>query len=1449
MSYLQKIKDTVQKTAHVSKIMLATTVTLAFGATMVWGVVSALDGNSNEEVIASTSDGYFSNICGTVSAPPGSWPQHNANPACQGCSESGYCSGNVVRVFRCAPGEQMSDIECRANGTIVGGNANFDSTFVSHNGIPADCWMYQVDVFGDNTWDTLQDFVVWKGNRFGDPSCQPEPVQSFSCNSKTSVPAGSTPTKMEYVTPGQVIEYTVNYSVENIPAGEASITDIIPTGVTLLEYRILEHATNNCIVRTDIEAGRDAVYCRNQNSTENNFHLYVKVVVNDPATVGHITNKAVVDHSSASESYCNQVQHYIANPEPSAFCNYKDESGTDDLVDPLERISYNVQLEIKDVAIDKLEFVDDFDESKVTIDQSVFSGLSINGWDCEVQTDEIENNKFLICHTNNKLQPVTPRTYNIQYAAVVNYNATGTIVNRITDVNGYVGGNHIDNITISNNCTKTLTVNTPEETWSCDAKRSNKDGQILKPGDELTYYIDYTAENLTNNLTINDYFPEGFIADDYSPGCGFIIPTDIFFCLSDESGTIEINGHIDENFKGTSITNRASVQYDSVDSDSCNNLTHMVEQIEPEVECMDKTADKTEVNVGDTINYTVTTEIKDEAVNELIIVDDFDETKVSIDLTDPTNFHVSASPIFVENLISDCRIDDINGNDVLHCSIRILESEELLIPDAYVLTYKATILNNTVNGDIVNTVTETKVRQGQDYYSDANPMDSCTASVDVVEPTVSCVDKDADKSEARIGDVIEYTVSLNVQGTAVDRLEFVDDYDESAVEIIADSWDGNLAVDCNDSNGVLTCAAYSMLTAQDAITPGTYTFTYQARVIADVTKVTTNMITSATAIRRGIGFTNDDTEGSCTEEVQLKRNVPSVDCVNKEVYPTNDVKVGDIVKYTINYTSENQPNPIDVIDTLDADAFEFIRFENEDWAETHCKDVVDGRIECKAEGNGSIIFYVRVLKAGSLQNDATVIGAENEDVCGVPLEVREPVSELVCVDKDADKNHVDVGENVEFTITYRNTGETALQGFVMHDRLPVGMEFVSSENNYCIAPSIVDAGTGELVTCGSETVLLPGEEEQFKITVKINGEAGVGKIITNKVTKLFSGYTEGDLESCIENVYVNLPEPLVSVTKETIKPQDRTVVLGDDAETPEDYVTYKIVVTNEGPTKLVVVPLKDIFSAHDYKFIEAAPKETSVTTYNATTIVYWENLGELEVGESKEIIVTLQALETYWDNVNENVLPNYVKVEDVIDENGVEANEDEDSDHVVILGSILGEEIEFSITKDLITENPTTVGKQVKFKIRITNTGDKEIAEIRFIDNYDTAYLKYSDFTNEISHRLDLYNVDTVNGQFIHDNLLYGKEALEPGEYIEFEMWFIAENKNGETTNWAKAIVEDKEQEDFAKVKIVVKILAKTGSNVMIPLAIGVALTLLLSKKILVAKSDFAKATTDKRRK
>lgn len=980
---------------------------------------------------------------------------------------------------------------------------------------------------------------------------------------------------------------------------------------------------------------------------------------------------------------------------------------------------------------------------------------------------------------------------------------------------------------------------------ACNAKTSSKTTVI--PGDYITYKVNYTLTEDVTELTILDDYDEnaiiiygvesinGVTCTEWitnGPGTQGKLSCKMTYGDGLKKGTHEVGFKAmvkDTLVQNQSIVNRIEsigakkgTVNATVTANNCINTMTLQVPVEPELNCTNKTSDKAIYTQGETVNYTVTYTVAKNSVENLTIIDLLDLGGVQINENSfPNGYNCIVTPYIM--------MDVPNGNKTrITCT-----KPGTTNPGSYSISYSGTAILPSVN--TVNKISKIFGTYNEEtIYGEANSNGVCGNAVEVREPLseLVCNTKTINKSEVMIGDTVTFTVTYSNPSTvAEDKVYLVD----SSGQYMGTSY-------TNVRNIRYNGTAYTGCTANDLMTGECQMPTLAAGASAtvkfDATVSNLDDLRNHAAIRYGDhGVFTSGTACTITEPTPL---YPDFACVAKfsTTPETRMVKPGDEIEYGIQYTVNNFPTGerAGVTDFLPEGtsyvegSAKLYNTSSELIGDADCEVRSDtGYLHCYAETSGTIRFKVTVnenINQEYILNRAGVsYSTYDPSYCN---QVRHYVEypSLVCKSKVPSTENAYIGEEVEFLITYQNTNEVeTTNDIVLIDTLPTGMEFVSSEDNKCSA-------NGDVVTCTTDERLGYGEIANFRITVRITDEAAYGSTLVNSVDSLTSGPATGEVEECVGEVTVKYPKPKVVIEKVVKSPADKDMVLGDDAETMEDNATFRITVTNDGPTTLVTVPLTDKFYAEDFDFVSAwngttqfNPDRTETTTApHPVTYLYWDNIGAIDSGSSRIIDVVLKVKETYVDQ-NNDLVCNYANVTDVVDEYGTDANDDEDSDCVTIEGNILGEEVEISVNKTLITVQTTEPDETVKFHIVVTNTGDKELTEIKFVDDYDNNYLLFVGFSEEIAHGTagdGLFEIDSANGIFTHNNILTGMDALEPGEAVEFDVWFVARTKKGTTTNCAVVMTEDdKNDESCDDVKIDYEELADTGSNIVIALATG----------------------------
>ncbi|MBK8444763.1 MAG: DUF11 domain-containing protein [Sphingobacteriales bacterium] len=259
------------------------------------------------------------------------------------------------------------------------------------------------------------------------------------------------------------------------------------------------------------------------------------------------------------------------------------------------------------------------------------------------------------------------------------------------------------------------------------------------------------------------------------------------------------------------------------------------------------------------------------------------------------------------------------------------------------------------------------------------------------------------------------------------------------------------------------------------------------------------------------------------------------------------------------------------------------------------------------------------------------------------------------LDKDVDKNIVNLGDTVMFTILVENNGGANATGVTVSDQLPAGLTFVS----YDATLGVYNDASG-IWTIGE---IYAGEFEVLHIFATVNSTANITNIAQIETvdqpdpdsTPGNDDPTEDDQDA--ETVGAK------QIDLELTKTVDVTSgVLGDE-------FTYTITVTNEGPSDATGVVIGDNL-----------PAEVIYITHGQTTGYYnpvssfW-TVGNLAVGTTQTLTITVRATEEAQGikNIAQVVAANEPDIDSTPNnDNGDQSEDDEDAVIIDItpLGSI-----------------------------------------------------------------------------------------------------------------------------------------------------------------------------------
>lgn len=256
-------------------------------------------------------------------------------------------------------------------------------------------------------------------------------------------------------------------------------------------------------------------------------------------------------------------------------------------------------------------------------------------------------------------------------------------------------------------------------------------------------------------------------------------------------------------------------------------------------------------------------------------------------------------------------------------------------------------------------------------------------------------------------------------------------------------------------------------------------------------------------------------------------------------------------------------------------------------------------------------------------NTATVSGAQDQNNNTAPDDSDSASVEISNPSLDVEKeritpappdHYVIIGETVAYTITIRNTGDTALNTVTVTDT------FETTYLDYDSAtptPDTVDESNGKLIwndlTGGGS--LAPGASTVITVTFKATATTG-GQKTHNRADVVGVDENNETVGPEEDTAFVRITNPAVTVDKELVG--SSPVLVGDS-------VQFTIVITNTGDTTIDVLPLSDTYDSSKLQFVSASPSPDSA----GSGTLSWNDLtgtGSLAVGASTTVVVTFTAL-------------------------------------------------------------------------------------------------------------------------------------------------------------------------------------------------------------------------------
>ena len=432
------------------------------------------------------------------------------------------------------------------------------------------------------------------------------------------------------------------------------------------------------------------------------------------------------------------------------------------------------------------------------------------------------------------------------------------------------------------------------------------------------------------------------------------------------------------------------------------------------------------------------------------------------------------------------------------------------------------------------------------------------------------ITKKANVTEAVVGDLIEYTITVDNNGLS----------DASDVNL----WD------------ILPAAVKYVRGADkyvDASRNASWTISRIAAGKSETVTLVVN-VTSAGNLSNTAFANSKDNDTVVNKTSDNVTVVPNVELEISKVANVTSAVVGDVVEFTITVKNNGLSDATNVVvwDILDHG---FI-WKHGGSYDSNTHNVTWAIDKIAAGESVSVTVNVTAMFAGNCSNVAFAKSDENKTVTnGSSDNITVDPSVGFTVIKTVDKHIVKVGENVTFIITVNNGGESNATNVVIWDILDEAFEWKSGGSYNRDTRNV--------------TWTIPSIESHKFVKVNVTVTAISAGNFTN-VASVISDENKTPTNASSENVTIN-PDVRLNITKTA---NVNAVKVGDN-------VTFTIVVTNNGLSDATNVEISDVLG-DEFGYVSS----TNDGDYDINTrIVSW-TIDKLEAESSTEITLVVTAL-------------------------------------------------------------------------------------------------------------------------------------------------------------------------------------------------------------------------------
>ena len=485
--------------------------------------------------------------------------------------------------------------------------------------------------------------------------------------------------------------------------------------------------------------------------------------------------------------------------------------------------------------------------------------------------------------------------------------------------------------------------------------------------------------------------------------------------------------------------------------------------------------------------------------------------------------------------------------------------------------------------------------------------DGCSAQCTIEVPN-DCqlkLSKVVDKSTAELGDAINYTLVLENTGT-----------DECTGVVLAEDY----------PDGVSFVSSTPLADVNNNVwNVGTLDASEKFEVAIEAEVQQDTNLCSTTQVNKATYTSNETGVGEPVEASTDIQCIPSGDCILQlEKTDSQDpVRPGDDLVYTLKLTNTGDASCTNVVleEEYD-DNTTYVSADKDPLDSSGTKwmvgsmvpgDVFEVAITTKVDSeadNADICTVGSLLNTAYRSSSQTARGSVTEPTA---IEcVTDPVYD-VYLTKTVNDDSVQKGENVNFTITVGNEGDTTMTDVVVKDYLPTELTYVSNlTSTGTLDINLMEWTVGDLE---------PNQKETLDLTVTVSQDG----TFTNKAEVI--AHNEQDRDSVPNNGVDNNEDDWDSATVTASSGGGCTSGCGGGGgpvspyisivksasvqfTNPDTVVAYTISVTNTGNA-----------TGNDLVVTDTLP---SPLTYVSSTIVGTWNLGDILVGETKTLTYEVQ---------------------------------------------------------------------------------------------------------------------------------------------------------------------------------------------------------------------------------